>query len=131
MHMGALFIYEPAALTTELWALANHILPYPFSFGKREFLRFTQTLEFLSTVIFSSISVHFFSTIEDEVCYNSLSFVLGVMQLFPFWEEDRRLRGKSTATHFSWTSQPTHRAARPNGMRRPRFFPGGIQWRMK
>jgi len=34
--MGALF-YEPAALTTELWALARRIVPHAFTPGKRVF----------------------------------------------------------------------------------------------
>src|SRR6266699_5079608 len=29
--------YEPPALTTELWALARRIVPYPFTPGKRQF----------------------------------------------------------------------------------------------
>ena len=33
--MGAL--YEPTALTTELWALAERIVSYLFLLGKREF----------------------------------------------------------------------------------------------
>ena len=36
--MGAIQDYEPAALTTELWALATRIVPYPFTTGKRQFL---------------------------------------------------------------------------------------------
>ncbi len=36
--MGAIQDYEPAALTTELWALATRIVPHPFTPGKRQFL---------------------------------------------------------------------------------------------
>ena len=35
--MGAIQDYEPAALTTELWALATRIVPYPFTPEKRVF----------------------------------------------------------------------------------------------
>jgi hypothetical protein len=33
--MGAIQDYEPAALTTELWALAERIVPQLISLGKR------------------------------------------------------------------------------------------------
>jgi len=38
--MGAIQDYEPAALTTELWALAKAIIAYPISTGKREISQF-------------------------------------------------------------------------------------------